>query len=253
MTWRSVRIWLVFLSAFIAILWVTLADSGFRHRVDQTAALASWAVAAGTLFLALATFQLARRARDEAEAVRREAEQVGTQVTLQREQMEASARAYVYPWTPHDWVAGSDYWGGGRNATLLPLKNGGTGLALNVRGRAVWNLGPGIWHRVEIYAGTIAANDDLNARLSQDATQGWVGATGYLRYTDLRNQPWVTFFRFDRGEGDRPFGLHLPPARITDENDPDRLDDANIARHGRRSRPSSPTVVLCRGRCPEAP
>jgi uncharacterized membrane protein len=40
----------------IAILYTTLVDAGFRDRLDKTAALASWAVAARTLSMALATF-----------------------------------------------------------------------------------------------------------------------------------------------------------------------------------------------------
>lgn len=207
----------------VLLIVLALLVGRFRHGLDETAALASWAVAAGTLILALATFELASRAREEAEAVRKEAVEVGSQVQLQREQMEAATRAYVYASIPADWAAGI------RRNESLPLKNGGPGLALNVRGRAVWNTAPGAWIVVEIYASSIAPNDDVHARLSRVLAGGWQDSTGFVRYGDLNGDDWVTYFRFDLGEGNQLVGEHLQPQRVTPDGDPDRLDPAGIA------------------------
>lgn len=151
------------------------------------------------------------------------------QIALQREQMEASTQAHVYPWVATDWVMETEFWVGGKQLAMLPLKNGGPGLALNVQGRVVWNLAPGRWQEIAIDAGSIAPSDPVNARISEPAATGWPGATGYVRYYDLSGRGWVTFFRFDEGLGGLLVGQHLPPEAFTPETDPDRLDAASIA------------------------
>jgi hypothetical protein len=104
-----------------------IVSSRVRSWFADTDALSSWAGAAGTGGLAYATFELARRARDEVEAVRVEAKQVGDQVALQREQLAASSRAYVYPLVLDDWAIGKGPLSG-RTKDLLPVKNAGPGL-----------------------------------------------------------------------------------------------------------------------------
>src|SRR5436309_14316250 len=71
---------------------VTIIAS-FHGWLDRWAPLADWVVAGGTLTLAIATFVLARRARQEGENVRADVE-------LQREAMEQGSRAYVFPHAP---------------------------------------------------------------------------------------------------------------------------------------------------------
>jgi hypothetical protein len=211
------------------LVYLTVAVDRFRSGLDNTASLASWAVAAGTLVLASATFQLARRARDEAAAVRDEAEQVSEQIKLQREQYDASFRPCVYPSAPAEWVSGPS-----PNDASLPLKNGGPGLALNVRGRVVWNLSRGSWMTVYLYASSIAPADSADARLSKPAIKGWVGAMGYVRYADFAGKDWVTYFRFTLGEGNQLVGEHLPPEKVSKARDPDTLDEADVARETER-------------------
>jgi hypothetical protein len=80
---------------------------------------------------------LARQARREASAVADESKQVAEQVKLQREQAELNLRAYVYPSTPAGWASGRADWQD-RRLGVLPLKNGGPGIALNVEGKAFW-------------------------------------------------------------------------------------------------------------------
>lgn len=189
---------------------------------------ANWAVAVGTILLASATFRLARRAGDEAKAVKDEAQRVGEQVELQREQLELANRAFVYPWLPHDWVMGTGYWNtADLRLALLPLKNAGPGVARNVRGRVIWNLGPGQWRHAYIAASTIAPGDNENGRISPPTNDGWSGALGYVRWVDLAGEEWVTYFRMDK-KGDLLVGEHQPPERIEEVN-PDNLDEANLA------------------------
>jgi hypothetical protein len=112
-----------------------------------------WGVAIGTALLAIATFVLAWRAKQEAEAVRRESE-------LLAEQLAASQRPVVFPITPHDWLEE----GGGRGLWLA-FRNGGTGVAKNVRGE-IW------WHHagedgVRLLGATLGAGDHSRIRLDE--------------------------------------------------------------------------------------
>jgi hypothetical protein len=109
----------------IAFLWIDWP--AFHDWLDRWAPLAEWAVAAGTIGLAIATYAVARSSRVEAKAVRAEA----TQLT---EQAQVSLRAYVYPESSAEWAWGGGDWGGYRDR-VLPLRNGGPGVALNVNGQ----------------------------------------------------------------------------------------------------------------------
>jgi hypothetical protein len=108
--------------------------AGFRGWLDDWAPAAEWAVAIGTILLALATFLLAKRAREEADAVRKEAELLTREVDIATQQLAASERPCVYPITPHEWS--NSLGDGGR---WLAFRNGGTGIARNVRGRVWWH------------------------------------------------------------------------------------------------------------------
>jgi hypothetical protein len=99
----------------------------FHDWLERWAPLAEWGVAIGTAALAIATYVLAKRAKEEAAAVRAEAEQVAAQGA-------AALRAHVYPETTAEWAWGWREWGEGNRDRVLPLRNGGPGVALNVEG-----------------------------------------------------------------------------------------------------------------------
>jgi hypothetical protein len=197
------------------LVYLSVSDHGFRTGLQHTAALAAWAVAAGTLVLASATFQLARRARDEAEAVRKEAVQVGDQVALQREQMDAVQQPVVYPVTPADWALGAGQYAGRRNEVLV-IANGGPGVALNVTGRLMRRppAGAGVIESA-LYAGNIGPGAQQDARL-EAAWERWESFIGFLTYSDLLGRSWITDFR-----GSIAVGGH-----IAVESEPPRLAEA---------------------------
>lgn len=80
--------------------------ASLHHFLDTWAPLAEWAVAFGTLALALATAWLGFQARDEAKEVGNQASAVAQQVDVGRqqvaaskEQLESSQRPFVLPVT----------------------------------------------------------------------------------------------------------------------------------------------------------
>ena len=188
--------------------------AGLQQWLDRWAPLAEWAVAAGTFALAIATVWLAKRAHDEAK-------QVGEQVALQREQIEASALPNVYPVARHDWAWKMDNsrYEGSNRTYLLPVKNGGPGLALNVTGQVCAREyeGMGAYQR-SIIAGSIASGDEYDTRLSEGGVEQWIaGSFGYLRYDDVTGVSWETRF-ICRGRGTSVY-FDVDPPRRTDELD----------------------------------
>ena len=92
------------------------------------AAIADWFVAIGTLCLAGATVWLVLVTKD---MVQRSSQQLA----LEQRRIEASQRPHVYPESPIDRVDGrGDYGGPVTWREVLPVRNGGPGVALNVRG-----------------------------------------------------------------------------------------------------------------------
>jgi hypothetical protein len=178
--------------------------SGFHDWLERWAPLAEWGVAAGTAALAVATFVLAKRAREEAAAVRAETEQISAQVA-------AALRAYVYPETTAEWVWGAAQPFGRR---VLPLRNGGPGLALNVEGHM--RRGTEGEH-IALYAGSIAPGRALDARPAVQIEGGISGVVtwhGELRYGDLNGDQWTTRFTIGQGEGNQIVVEHESPARV---------------------------------------
>ena len=131
---------------------------------------------------------------------------------LQREQMEESTRPVVYPNCTHEFTSGTSPPYDVYRLHLLPLKNGGPGIALNVRGVCFVPGSPEI--RIEIAGGTIAAGDTLDARLETPLSSGWNGVKGMVRYEDIEGQLWGTQFTFGRGGGQLTCS-HDPPERLT--------------------------------------
>jgi hypothetical protein len=161
-----------------AIWWETLEPWLAGHPE-----LAEWAVAAGTAILAVATFVLGIQAS-------REGSQVARQVELQRRQLAASERPVVYPITPHEWL--ETLGDGGR---WLAFRNGGTGIALNVRGR-LWSYGDK--GGAELIAQTFGADDHARVWLAEERNlRHWWGAEGYVIYEDIQGSEWQSRFRYE--------------------------------------------------------
>jgi hypothetical protein len=191
---------------------VAVVLSGFHEWLDRWAPLAEWAVAGGTILLAVATFILAKQAT-------REAKKVGDQVTLQREQMERATLPYLYPSTPRGWARGEVEWQDRQSAgPLLPMKNAGPGPALNIEGEVYWpNEGDGAsWRTVKLYGGTVAPGESGEARLA-GAFSGWPGGKGYLKCTDLSGGIWLTEFEYVQGDSGQLVGKHSSPEKINEE------------------------------------
>jgi len=158
-----------------------LAAAAFRHWLDRWAPLAEWAVATGTLLLAIATFVLARRARQEAGAV-------AHQVEVERDQLIAARRPLVLP------MAGLDGGTVHPNAQIL-FKNAGAGPAMNVRGFLWWRDSAG--GASSLTPLTIATGDEASAVvLGEGSKPNWENASGFVRYHDLSGLEWQTHYRF---------------------------------------------------------
>lgn len=134
------------------------------------------AVAVGTIVLAIATLVLAVG--------------VWRQVRLQGEQLAASERPCVYPITPHKWLA--HLGDGGR---WLTFRNGGTGIARNVRGRLWWHDKDG---KASLIGQTLGPGDHFRVWLRErkEVTR-WYGAEGYVIYEDVRGVEWQSRFRYE--------------------------------------------------------
>jgi hypothetical protein len=113
----------------------------------------------------------------------------------------AAHRPVVYPVLLDEWLSGSGaaYQQGGHKR-LLPLKNGGRGPALNVRG-VLTVTADNNDHVHEILASTIAAGDLLNARLvpTCEAPADWSSARGTITFSDLAGGAWEQPFDFNKG------------------------------------------------------
>lgn len=84
--------------------------------------------------------------------------------------------------------------------TVLPLKNGGHGPALNVVGRLAIRddagLGTGSWC---VSVGTLAAGDAVSGSLSPSLAPPWAALSGSLTYGDLAGGEYETPFEFSIG------------------------------------------------------
>jgi hypothetical protein len=156
---------------------------------DKYTAIGTLAAAGATVLLAAVTVWLVWTTR---RAVKGEAEQL----SIQRRALEASQTPYVFPAPTADWTDGLGVYSGGRWGKVLPIRNGGTGLALNVRGRLRWgppsgtqvpfvrmNLGPGDYQEIQINWGEGGAFGNE-----------WDNMRGVLHYEDVLGRAWRTEF-----------------------------------------------------------
>ena len=196
-----------------------LSRADLREWLDRWAPAADWAVAFGTILLAIGTVYLARQAKREASAVREDAAAVAESVKLQQQQIEAGHRPTVFPVAPWEWAQARERFAGVRNQ-LLPLKNSGPGVALNVTGELYW-IPPGTTSpvRVEIAQGTIAAGDQVEALLTASIAN-WEDVRGFVSYRDLMGQEWRTHFVFSQMQGQIAVEVGVIAARSRSAGEP---------------------------------
>jgi hypothetical protein len=159
---------------------IQAADLLFVTQWDKWTAIGTIAAAAATLFLALVTLWLVVQTRAE--------------LTIERHRIEAAQRPRVFPAPPTAWTDGADEYAG-RWPQLLPVKNGGPGVALNVRLRLQWPPPSGIF--VQSVTTNLAPGDFTDLRLDWGATPNtdWNNITGKLTYEDVVGALWQTEFR----------------------------------------------------------
>jgi hypothetical protein len=202
--------------------------ASFHDFLHTWAPLAAWAVAAGTLALALATWWLGTKARKEAESVGDQAKAVSKQVELEQQQLEASQRPFVLPitegWGP--WM----FWPGERQFPLslgaspepwMMLSNSGAGPAINIRGGLYWHRGiGGGW---QVIPTSIGAGEHVPTNLEAHAGYEvkWPEAEGYLRYSDLAGSERQTRFRY-RQKASGQYAVEVTAAgKTSDLGEPD--------------------------------
>jgi hypothetical protein len=199
---------------------LALTRDGVREWLHRWAPAADWAVAFGTILLAIGTVYLARQARKEATAVRRDADAVAESVKLQQQQIEAGYRPNVFPIASREWAVSSGRYVG-VGFTVLPLKNSGPGVALNVNGELHWRHpgAPSQLNMAHIVTGTIAAADELDARLTS-AVGNWEDVRGFVGYRDLMGQEWRTHFAFSQLQGQISVEIGVIAAGPVTPNEP---------------------------------
>ena len=120
----------------------------------------------------------------------------GRQLELEQRRLEAGQRPHVYPAANPDWIEGSGrYSGSFRWNQVLPVKNGGPGVALNVRGQL--HFGPPTGAFVAVVPTSLAPGEsaDLVLNWGSAPISGWKGASGFLLYNDIAGVRWRTDYR----------------------------------------------------------
>jgi hypothetical protein len=184
---------------------------------------ANWSVAIGTIAVAVATLLLAL-------VTRRSVRTATDELRLERERLTASQWPRVFPNPPLTWSEGAPPYNQDPRpwASVLPVKNGGPGVALNVRARLDWPAPAGV--HVESVPTSLAPDDSADLRINwgvQPRTD-WADVSGTLTYSDITGAVWQTQFRVSLGNFDR---------RIVDVGETIRLGaDPPIVAIGKQSR-----------------
>jgi len=159
-------------------------------------ALASLLLAGGSLAVAFLAYQASRKALED---------------SWTREW--AAQRPVIYPVLLEEWLSGtSGIYRSGAHKRLFPLKNGGRGPALNVRGDLTVTSAEAE-REYAILAGTIAAGDLLIARVAPPCAlpSDWIRAKGSITYCDLAGGTWDQPFDISKGsEGELELSLPEP-------------------------------------------
>jgi hypothetical protein len=191
--------------------------AGFHGWLIQWAPAADWGVAIGTASLALATMLLAIHAKREARAVAEEADLVKQSLAFQQDQARAALRPYVYPSAPAAWSDGTGPYAG-RWQEVLPTRNSGPGIALNVRGHVMIDAA-----EIRLTQATLGPAETFDLRLEWQGfsqTEGWLDAKGSLFYEDAVGRRWRTDFVV-RGSERRTFEIVSVDIDVVRPNDRD--------------------------------
>jgi hypothetical protein len=161
----------------------------------------SFFVAVGTLALAGVTYVLVRATRDSVTSAAR-------QIEIERKRTEAAQWPRVFPAPSADWVGSTDRYSGEWSSRLLPVKNGGPGVALNVQADLDFTSQEG-GTIIRTSTTSIASGDEVDLRLdwpnpprsSTSTGTGvqtlWLNVKGRLLYQDLAGNHWVTNFTIE--------------------------------------------------------
>lgn len=142
--------------------------------------------------------------RSNATAIRREQTDRQEQLDAFWASEWAAQRPVVFPVLLPEWTSRRPNGRYHSNSHLIPLKNGGRGPALNVRGRVSVSAGGGRAHRCGVVAGPIAPGDLLDAQMATVPPNAWTEIRGVLEYQDLVDKCYETVFEFTRGHGGEP-------------------------------------------------
>lgn len=144
----------------------------------------------------------------------------------------ARQRPVVYPVLTKGWL--NTQAGVAPFEEFLPLKNGGRGPALNVRGAITEAMPNGQMQDHRMASGTIAPGDMVEARLPAPGVRYWSSAAGQLEYTDLAGGSYTVPFVVSNeanGVWEVIVGdtVHTPPRKTRDQADHAREDQSHQA------------------------
>jgi hypothetical protein len=159
---------------------------------------ANWSVAIGTIAVAVATLALAW-------VTRRSVRTATDELRLERQRLTAAQWPRVFPNPPLTWSEGAPPYNQDPRpwASVLPVKNAGPGVALNVRARLDWSAPAGV--HVESVPTSLAPDDSADLRINwgvQPRTD-WADVSGALTYSDITGAVWQTHFHVSIGNFDR--------------------------------------------------
>lgn len=155
----------------------------------DSAVLASWLVAGGTLALAAGTVFLALETRVSVKAALR-------QLAIEKDRLAAAQQPRVFPAPRVEWIDGSPpYAGPVTRQEVLPVTNGGPGVALNVCARLDFGPPGGVF--VESVPTSLAPGDRADLRLNWGGVPqtDWHNVSGAIHYEDVVGALWRTRFR----------------------------------------------------------
>jgi len=145
------------------------------------AMVSDWFVAGGTLGLAGGTVWLVI-------VTNRMVARAGDQLALEQRRVEASQRPHVYPESPIEWVDGTGRYGGPLTwREALPVRNGGPGVALNVRGKLFFPPPSGVV--VPIVPTSLAPGESADLRFNWGGERQKGGGTGPGATSSTRTSP----------------------------------------------------------------
>jgi hypothetical protein len=137
-------------------------------------------VAIGTILLAVVTWRLARTSAQE--------------IRIERERLADAQRPHVFPVTYTQWVDKTERYAQ-RAFDVVPISNGGPGVALNIRGQLTFASG----NPVDFVPTSLGAGQTHDLRLNwpgeDDAAEAqWKDASGELMYHDGAGQTFTSTF-----------------------------------------------------------